>query len=312
MKVLVTGGTGLLGTKVVAALLALDAAAEPDWRPVHVVAASRRPPVAAPDGPTFLALDITDRSSLDAALDEHRPDLVIHTAAEADVDACEREPARAEAINTRATADLAAGCRRLGARMVYVSTDYVFDGTSGPYDEAAAPNPVNVYARTKLQGEQAVRAALDDAVIARTAVLFGYSPGVRQNLALWLLDRLARGEPAPAATDQVGNPTLVDNLAAMLVALAFSARRGIYHTAGASSVSRYRFCQEAAEVFGYDPALVTPIVSAGIPRPARRPLDVSLNVEKFARDFPAIPPLTARQALEALRQQIPRRAVPAR
>src|SRR5207237_9050977 len=142
-----------------------------------------------------------------------------------------------------------------GARVVAVSTDYVFDGEEGPYAEDDPPRPLNVYGRTKLAGE---RAALGhpNAAIGRTAVLFGWHPGSRSNVALWLLERLARGEPAPAAADQWGNPTLTDNLAELLIELAQGGRRGIYHVAGASIRTRYELAREAADVFGFDPGLV--------------------------------------------------------
>ncbi len=294
MRVLVTGGTGLLGTKVVELA---------QRRGLETFSAARRPP--APEAPPapFMPLDLTNRASVQAAFERVRPNLVIHTAAMADVDACEREPELAWAVNAEGTTYVAEACRVHDARLVYVSTDYVFDGTAGPYREEDATNPLNVYAETKLAGERAV-AMLPNAITARTAVLYGWAPGIRSNLVLWLLDRLARGEPAPAATDQAGSPTLADNLAEMLIALAVGRQTGVYHVAGATMTDRYRFCRLAAEVFGYDPDLIRPIRSAEISRPARRPANVALVIDKLRRDVPEARPLAAREALEVLRGQL--------
>src|SRR5204863_2541762 len=137
-----------------------------------------------------------------------------------------------------------------GAGVVHLSTEYVFDGATGPYTEDDPPNPISVYGRTKLESERVLAALASHWAVARTTVLFGYAPSARPNFVLWLLDRLARGERARVVADQVGSPTLADNLAEMVLALATGAARGIYHTVGASRLSRYAFAQLAARIFG--------------------------------------------------------------
>src|SRR5262249_4771529 len=129
-------------------------------------------------------------------------------------------------------------------------------------------------------------------------------PGSRSNVVLWLLERLARLEPAPAAVDQWGNPTLTDSLADVLVELAQSGRRGVYHAAGATVRSRYELARETAEAFGFDSALVQPIESASLVRPARRPRHVGLLLDKLRREVPAASPLPLRAALAELRRQL--------
>jgi dTDP-4-dehydrorhamnose reductase len=294
MRVLVTGGSGMLGRVVVDRVR----------RDGDEAIAAARFASGPPDDPSgSVHMDVADAESVRRTIRQTQPDTIIHAAAIADVDLCEREPQLAHAVNVRGTQHIVDACRESGARLVYVSTDYVFDGGGAPYDEGDEPNPIQVYGRTKLEGERAV-ASLPGALSARTAVLFGRAPAWRSNLVLWLLDRLERREPAVAATDQVGTPTLVDNLADMLIALARSDRDGIYHAAGATNVDRYTFARQTAEVFGYDPDRVQPIRAAESSRPARRPPNVGLNVERLRRDFPTVLPLSTEQALLQLRAQL--------
>jgi dTDP-4-dehydrorhamnose reductase len=294
MRVLVTGATGMLGRKLVSKLR--EASEE-------VFAASRRVDGPWPPGTTPVAMDVTNGPSVASAVQQARPEVVIHAAAIADVDLCEREPALAEAVNAVGTAHVVDACREAGSRLVYVSTDYVFDGNSGPYREDDPVGPLSVYGRTKLVGEQAA-ASLSGSVIARTAVLFGQAPAGRSNLVLWLLERLKNGVTAPAATDQSGSPTLVDNLADMLLAFATNEQQGVFHAAGATVTDRYSFCRVAAAAFGYDPDLVQPVQSTSISRPARRPVNSGLLVDKVAAALPQAPPLTANESLAVLRRQL--------
>src|SRR5262249_8374140 len=155
---------------------------------------------------------------------------------------------------------------------VHLSSEYVFDGTVGPYTEDDPPNPISVYGRTKLESEHILAALAPSWAVARTTVLFGYAPSARPNFVLWLLDRLARPQPCPVVADQVGSPTLADNLAEMVLALAPCDARGIYHTVGASRLSRHAFAQLAARTFGLDESLVEPITTAELRQPAPRPL----------------------------------------
>src|SRR5439155_8328743 len=122
---------------------------------------------------------------------------------------------------------------------VHLSTEYVFDGQNGPYSEDDATNPLGVYARTKLESERAVATRCGRWAVARTTVLFGYAPHVRPNFVLWLLDQLERRRRVRVVADQIGSPTLADNLAAMVLALATRGAQGVYHTVGASRLDRH-------------------------------------------------------------------------
>lgn len=296
-RLLITGGNGLLGTKLIALCLR-SGAAEP-------VSVSRQPCANAYLGRfTFHQLDITDPAATRALLEQVRPRWVIHTAAMTDVDGCERQPEAAWRANLEGARSVAAACRAVEAHLVHLSTEYVFDGRDGPYDEEAPVNPLSVYGRTKLASELAVRELCPWAAIARTTVLYGYAPNTRPNFVTWLLARLRRGEPVRVVDDQVGSPTLADNLAEMCLALALARARGIYHTVGADRLDRYRFARLAAEVFALDPALIQPISTAELRQPAPRPLRAGLLVDKFRREFPGVRVLGAREGLETLRAQL--------
>lgn len=297
MRLLITGSNGLLGTKLLEATLP-----RPDVEPLG---ASRGRCTNRHLGEfPFFSLDVADAAQTGAVVAESAPDVVIHTAAMTDVDGCERAPHSAHAVNVLGAANVAAACARVGARLVHLSTEYVFDGRAGPYTEDDLPNPQGIYARTKLESESEVAARCPAWAVARTTVLYGYASSVRPNFVLWLLDQLAAGQQVRVVSDQIGSPTLADNLAAMLLAMAQSAARGVYHTVGASRLDRYTFARLAAEIFGLNADLIAPVATAELRQAAPRPLAAGLTTAKFQREFPSVPVLGAREGLEVLRSQL--------
>jgi dTDP-4-dehydrorhamnose reductase len=297
MRVLVTGSNGLLGSKLLAVM-----SGRADLVPI---ASSRRPsPLAPIPGIPYFPLDVTDPPALRRVFAEARPDVVIHTAAMTDVDGCQRDPAGARLLNVRGTQLVVTACEEVGASLIHLSSEYVFDGRDGPYAETDRPHALSVYGRTKLASEGIVARCRQRWVVARTTVLFGHAPAARRHFVLWLLERLASGESVRIVADQVGSPTLADNLAEMLLALATRGGQGIYHTVGASRLSRYEFARQIAEVFGLDPAGVHPISTAGLRQPAPRPLRAGLTTTRLEREFPDVPVLDSRTALERLRAQL--------
>ena len=296
-RVLVTGGNGLLGTKTVELLLAegrqpISASLEPE--------SLNRFLGAFP----YFPLDITDAAAVRNLLARLRPEAVIHTAAFTAVDACETQRDLSRRVNVEGTANVAAACREIDARLVHLSTEYVFDGESGPYTEEDLPRPISHYGLTKLESEKSVRERCSDWVIGRTTVLFGRAPNVRPSFVAWLVDKLSRGERIRVVDDQIGSPTLADNLARMLVGLLDSDRGGIYNTVGDTILDRHAFAVMAAKLFGLEPALIDRIKTPELGQPAPRPLRAGLIMDKFKRDFPSVPVLTAQQALEELQRQM--------
>lgn len=296
-RVLVTGGNGLLGTKTVELLLAegrqpISASLEPE--------SLNRFLGAFP----YFPLDITDAAAVRNLLARLRPEAVIHTAAFTAVDACETQRDLSRRVNVEGTANVAAACREIDARLVHLSTEYVFDGESGPYTEEDLPRPISHYGLTKLESEKSVRERCSDWVIGRTTVLFGRAPNVRPSFVAWLVDKLSRGERIRVVDDQIGSPTLADNLARMLVGLLDSDRGGIYNTVGDTILDRHAFAVMAAKLFGLEPALIDRVKTPELGQPAPRPLRAGLIMDKFKRAFPSVPVLTAQQALEELQRQM--------
>jgi len=247
MRVLVTGAGGQLGREVVE----LCTAAGDD--------------VVACDSAT---LDVTDRDRVLQVLGAAAPETVIHAGAWTNVDGCETDPDRAYAVNALGTRNVAEGARLVGARVCYVSTDYVFDGRgTRPYHEWDAVNPLSVYGRSKLGGEAAL--GPEDTVVRTSWVCGRYG----RNFVKTILARAAEGQPLTVVDDQHGCPTFAGDLAGMIRRLVVARLPGLFHVTNQGATTWYRFARDAVEAAGLDISLVTPISTAEMqpPRPAPRP-----------------------------------------
>jgi dTDP-4-dehydrorhamnose reductase len=293
---LVTGANGLVGTKVLERLLA-DRAAEP-LAAYH----QTRTNEYVGDLP-FWWLDSTSAADVDRVLDEAKPDAVIHAGAYTNVDKAEAERDLAWASNAEATGILARACAARGVRFVYLSTEYVFDGADGPYRETDPVNPQGWYAQTKEAGEQAVMAAGGSWAIGRTTVVYGYAQHVRANFVLWLVGELRAGRRVRIVDDQIGSPTLAENLAEMVIALAGSRETGVFHTAGADVVSRLEFSRQIAAAFGLDASLMDATTTASLKQAAPRPLKAGLVMDKFKATFPEVPVLGIADGVAVVKRQ---------
>ena len=251
-KVLITGANGQLGHELVRATIAAGH---------EVVATSHE------------TLDITDKAAVEAVITETRPDVVIHAAAWTAVDACESDPEKALLVNGTATKFIADAARAVGAHVVYISTDYVFDGSkTSAYDESDATNPQSVYGSSKLAGERALGAT--DAIVRISWVCGFYGANMVKTIL-----RLAEQPQLKFVDDQIGNPTFADDAAAMIVRLAIEKRPGTWHVTNQGEVSWYEFAREVLIAGGFDADKVVPIKTHELqpPRPATRPFNSVLN-----------------------------------
>ncbi|HXF69854.1 MAG TPA: dTDP-4-dehydrorhamnose reductase [Thermoflexus sp.] len=250
MRVLLTGGTGMLGR----AILEI-------WGPQHEVIA-----------PPRSELDLAHPPQIFEAVARIHPEVILHTAAIADVDRCEAEPDLAFRVNTVGTACLAAAAREIGAVLIFISTDYVFDGTKGaPYTEFDAPNPINVYGRSKLRAEEYVRTLCPRHFIVRTAWLF--APWGRHFVSQ-TVERIRRGEPVGGIA-QTSSPTSVLDLARAMLHLLELPAYGIYHIVNHGSASRYEMARTILAMLGRNPeeaVRLSAVSGRRAPRPDRTPL----------------------------------------
>ncbi len=293
MRILITGTSGLLGSN-----LALETA-----RSHTVFGVDRNDPLKT-KAFTTLKADLLDPGAIERILDEARPDWVIHCAALADVDACERSPKAARELNTELPHRLAYHVSRGGARLLHVSTDAVFDGLRGNYTEADAPNPINVYAQTKLEGERAVLDADPRAIVGRVN-LFGWSLTGRRSLAEFFFNNLSQDQPVNGFTDVFFCPVLVNDIANLFVGMLKKELSGLYHVVSSQSASKYEFGVTLAKTFGFNPELISPISVAESGLTAARSPNLVLDVSKLIHDLGEIPPTisTGLARLYALYQQ---------
>lgn len=274
-RILITGANGLLGQALVRRM---SASHEYD-----VLATARD------DDPRFeeascgyAPMDVTNPDEVTAVFQDFTPNVVINCAAMSDVSACEDNRNEAWAVNARAVKRLAKQCSKTGARLVQVSTDFVFDGKRGPYDETARPDPVNYYGRTKLAAENAVReAGRSNWAIVRTVLLYGTGRKLRRsNIVVRAIDKLSRSEPVQIVDDQYRTPTYVDDLAAGIERLVHFEKTGIYHLSGRELVSVYELACTAAEVWNLDPSLIEPVPSDYFDDAVERPLRTGFIILK--------------------------------
>ncbi len=231
--------------------------------------------------PGLRELDVRDTGNVHALIEMIRPEVIYVPASLTNVDYCELHPEEAYAANVVGVRNVVAATNEVGARLVFFSSDYVFDGKSGSYREDDLPAPICEYGRQKVLAEQHVSLQARDYLIVRTAVVYGWERQGK-NFVYRLTDALRCGRTIQAPIDQVGSPTYAPNLARAVVELALSDASGVYHVAGPEQVNRYDFARVAAEVFGLDSRLIQPVATSELGQAAARPLNAGLAVEKAA------------------------------
>ncbi len=266
-KLLITGVTGLLGNTLAANAM--------ERYEIHGVA---RHPEKTQLACATHAIDLLDERRVAALMEQLNPQVVVHAAAMTSVDQCEKNPEMAHAVNVMATHHLLKALRDRPCRLIFISTDSVFDGIRGNYSEEDTPAPLHVYGRTKLEAEKAVLQARSDALVIRTA-FYGWNVLPQSSLAEWMLSDLRMGKKFFGFTDVFFSPLLSDHLAQAIIRLAAAPTNGILHVAGRESCSKYQFARQLAVTFGFDPSAIVPVTSETVQR-VRRPKNVSLCVER--------------------------------
>jgi dTDP-4-dehydrorhamnose reductase len=267
LRIAVTGASGLLG-RTLAPLLATHG---------HLVIFGHHQSIADAVGSLMsLELDLLDQDSIIGFVEQAEADCIVHSAALTDVDRCEREPELADAANTQSVRYLTEAITRLGGRLILLSSDYVFDGADGPYDEDATPNPVNVYGRTKLAAERIVESAGVDAAIVRSASFLGGGTAGRPTWIEKMAETMIHRPPLSAPFDQYSNITPIRFLAAAIIAIVEGGLSGLRHIAGEDILSRFEFALMLAQSLGLSNEAVRPVPYRELGRAAQRPLNGGL------------------------------------
>ncbi len=236
------------------------------------------------EGVSFIYLDITKKEKVVEKIIKFSPEVVILTAAMTNVDQNELNKDLAQKINTEGPKNVIKACQMTNSKLVFVSTDFVFDGISknGDYIETDIPNPLSHYGKTKYGAEKEVISSEIEYLICRTAVLYGWNKE-RHNFITWILNKLKSRQTISIVTNQINNATLARNLAQIILMLVKNDAKGIYHTAGPEPLSRYEMAIKCAEVFEYDKKLVSPIDN--LRQVATRPRNAGLNIDKLKREI---------------------------
>jgi len=296
MRILVTGSNGLLGQKLTSLLQS--------QREVKFLATARgKSAVSIPNG-MFQPMDICNPDQVFNVIHGFKPDVVIHTAAMTLVDKCELEQDECWKANVTAVETITRACELCNAHLVFVSTDFVFDGTFGPLTEDAEPAPVNFYGVSKLAAEKLVMKSTLDWCILRTVLVYGITNDLsRSNIVLWVKQSLEQGNSIRVVNDQWRTPTLAEDLAMGCFLAASRKARGIYNISGSDLMTPFDIATKTAGYFALDKSLIHVVDSTTFKQPARRPLITGLTIDK-ARNELGYQPHTFDEGLAMIAKQM--------
>ena len=271
MNILVTGSNGLVGN-------ALD-------RALSISEHRHTNTARSLEGISSHVLDITDYNSLDGVVKKIRPDVIINSAAMADVDKCEEEREKCWSVNVDGVKNLVKACDKYGSHLVHISTDYIFDGKKegGIYLEDDEPSPQGVYAESKLAGEDVVLSSGISASILRTILVYGIHE--RKNIVTFVKDSLERGEQVNLVSDQVRMPTFVDDLARACLSAAEQKAGGVFNISGSKHMSYLDIGNTIAEHFSLDKSLIRHVKTSDLNQKAQRPLVTGFDLSKSRKEL---------------------------
>jgi dTDP-4-dehydrorhamnose reductase len=278
MKILVTGSNGLLGQKLTHLLQ--------KEKSISLIATARGKSVLPITNGVFIPLDITDATEVDRLVAETKPDVIINTAAMTQVDQCETERDACWKANVSSVENLIRACAKNNVHLVHVSTDFIFDGTYGPLDETAKPNPVNYYGESKLAAEELVINSSINWSILRTVLVYGITEDMsRSNIVLWVKNSLEQGKTIQVVNDQWRTPTLAEDLAMGCYLAAKVKALGIYHISGKDFLTPYDIAIATADFFKLDKSLIKATDSTQFKQPAQRPPKTGFIIEKARKEL---------------------------
>jgi dTDP-4-dehydrorhamnose reductase len=308
MIILITGSNGLLGQKLVYNLLS----SQDDTKDIQIVATSRgENRLKEQKGYQYCSLDITDESEVLRLFGRIMPDVVIHTAAMTNVDACETDKENCKKNNVDAVAYIVNTLEKLSKHhpgynphLVHVSTDFIFDGLNGPYDEQAEANPVSYYGWSKNEAEKIVMNSSLDWAIARTIIVYGLVDNMsRSNLVLWAVNALSKNESINVVNDQFRSPTLAEDLAEGCLLIAQKRAKGVFNISGEGVHSILDLVYQVADVWNLPKENIRPISSESLNQPAKRPPRTGFILDKAKQQL-GYRPKNFKEGLMFLKQQL--------
>ena len=280
MKILLTGANGLLGRHLVKKL------AEKGYEVIATAKGESKINSIGNGKVKFLSLDITDGAAVNKLMNEVKPDVLLHTAAMTQVDVCELNKIDCWNTNVTATRFLIDSAKETKSRIIFISTDFVFDGLHGPYKEEDEPNPVNYYGSTKLAAEKAViQSGLDWAIVRTVLVVGNTEDGQRQNILTWVKEKLEKGETIKVVDDQVRTPTYVEDLADGIILILEKKSKGIFHIAGKDTLTPYQIARQTAEFLKLNSKLIEKSDASNFTQAALRPPTTGFKIDKAKKEL---------------------------
>lgn len=294
-KILLTGANGLLGQKTTDIF-----ARESDHELILTDIGEK---AEEPRKYKYFPLDITNKEKVKEAIKELKPEIIINAAAYTNVDGCETERELSWRVNVDAVKNLIIASRFNNTKVIHVSTDYIFDGKTGNYDEQSRPNPKSFYGKEKLASENALAASGINYAVIRTMIIYGNGKNIKQNFALWLINMLGNNHNVTIVDDQFGQPTIVDDLGVALLRIVDRGKNGIYHVSGSEYLNRYDFALKLAEIFDFDKELIIPIKTKDLRQAAERPMNSSFILLKAETEL-SLKTLNVTDGLYLLKHQL--------
>lgn len=279
MNILITGANGFLGYYLVDLLLNKN---------YGVIATGRGPcrlPFSKDRNFQYIEMDFTDPFSIHDVFEKVKPGIVVHAGAMSKPDECETNQMQAYLANVEGTVQLLINSEELKSFFIFLSTDFVFDGEKGMYNEDDVPKPVNYYGRTKLEAEDAVKDYEHEWAIVRTVLVYGKNHSGHNNILKIVREKLEKGEQYNVVDDQVRTPTYVEDLAKGIVAIIEKKATGIFHISGKDVLTPYQMAMRVADHLELNSSVIKKVTAASFSQPAKRPLKTGFVIDKSRREL---------------------------
>ena len=269
----IIGGSGLVGRILIKKI-----------KDIAKVYATYNTTIINLEGAKCYQLDVRDANRVNELMKEIQPDIVINTAAKRNTRYCERNPEETYKVNVEGTKNIVKACKNINAKMVFISSDQVFDGTKGKYREDDELNPLNTYGKQKVMAEKVIKDNLENWLILRASHIYGWFPG-GDNFVSWVIENLKSGREIQISYDQFVTPIHVENFVDILTKLLGKDKRGIYHVGEGECLSKYEFVKRIKETFRFDEAIIKPISSEVLNQDTVRPKNNCLDLSKIKNEL---------------------------